>query len=119
MSIKHGYQPMHPPVRHVTQEEMWETLAKHAKPPVSVKALPAAQSPKEKSPPLEWGEPKRTSAEGAGYVRTVCGRFSVSKDGNKTDGFSYTAWSRATTPATNLGCRLKKEEAMALCEADR
>ena len=108
---------MHPPQKVVTQEEMWEKLAKHAKPQVSVKPLPAAQSPKEKSTPLEWLKPIRTSAAGAGYVQTVCGRFSISKDGNPTDGFSYTAWSRATTPATNLGCSIVKDEAIAMCEA--
>lgn len=118
---------MHPPLKQVSQEEMWQTLAKHAKPQVSVKPLPAVPSPKEKSAPLEWLKPVRTSDEGAGYVQTVCGRFSVSKDGNKTDGFTYTAWRRhpdvmeegklRKVMPDNLGCTTDREQAKAWCEA--
>lgn len=68
--------------------------------------------------PLKWEKPVKTSAHGAGYVLTTCGLYSISKDGHEM-GFSYTAWKRNTTPATNLGCVRTREEAEKLCEAAR
>ena len=112
------YSPMHGPQKEVSQEEMWAKLAKHVKPKVEVKLQNEARSPKEKAAPIEWQKPIRTSTHGAGYMLSACGRFSVTKDMHEL-GFTYTAWLRTTHPATNLGCRLKKEEAMALCEAAR
>jgi hypothetical protein len=111
------YQPMGAPQNHVTQEDMWAKLAKNAKPEVKIPPE-ATQSPKEKSGPLEWQKPVRTSPHGAGYVLSQCGLFSISKDGHEL-GFSYTAWKRNTDPATNLGCVRTKEEAEKLCEAAR
>jgi len=86
-----AYSPMHPPQKVVTQEDMWKTLAKHV-PQTSVKLPPAAQSPKEKAAPLEWHKPVRTG-ERSGFVQTVCGRFSISKDASGEE-VSYTAWRR-------------------------
>jgi hypothetical protein len=105
------YSPIREPQKEVSQEEMWAKLAKHTKPRVEVK-LPA------ETRPLEWQKPVKTSPHGAGYMLSACGKFSVTKDMHEL-GFSYTAWLRTTQPATNLGCKLKKEEAMALCEAAR
>lgn len=118
MSPQAPYVPMHAPQKHVTQEEMWEKLAKHAKPQVSVKPLPAGQSPKEKFA-LEWEKPVRTG-ERSGYMLETLGRYSISKDANATE-VTYTAWRRATTRdhvAVNLGCAMKREEAEALCQTD-
>lgn len=118
MSPQAPYVPMHAPQKHVSQEEMWEKLAKHAKPQVSVKPLPAGQSPKEKSA-LEWEKPVRTG-ERSGYVRTVCGRYSITKDVSG-DSVTYSAWRRASDKRSvpvNLGCRSDRESATALCEAD-
>jgi hypothetical protein len=111
------YSPIHPAQEPATQEDMWAKLARNAKPEVKI-TPDAAQSPKEKSAPLEWQKPVRTSPQGAGYVLTVCGRFSISKDGHEM-GFTYTAWKRDTEPATNLGAVRTREEAEKLCEAAR
>lgn len=108
MAVKHGYQPIRAPQKHVSQEEMWATLSKHAKTNVEVTAMP-----------LEWQKPVRTGSNGSGYLLSQCGRFSVTKDvmdDEKTA--TYTAWSRATTPATNLGCVSTKEAAIALAQTD-
>lgn len=113
------YQPMAPAKRCTSTEDMWETLAKRAKPQVSIQPLQAAQSPKAKVS-LEWGLPVWTSArgpEGSGYLPTACGRFSISKDAHEL-GFTYTAWKRDKQPAMNLGCRRTSDEAKLLCEAD-
>jgi hypothetical protein len=110
MTVKHGYSPIHPPRKHVSQEEMWTTLAKHAKANVEVKVT---------AMPLEWLKPVRTGSNGSGYLLSQCGRFSVTKDvmdDEKT--VTYTAWSRATPPPANLGCVSTKEEAIAIAQAD-
>lgn len=115
------YQPMKRPGKDITQEDMWKTLARHAKPEVDVQVQPAAQSPKEKSA-LHWNEPIWTSPHGpngAGYRETVCGRFTISKDAHEL-GFSYTAWKReAQFPPTSLGVKATAKEAMKLCEDAR
>jgi hypothetical protein len=119
MSRLTPYQPMRRPDKGVTQEDMWKTLAKHAKPDIQIS--PEAQSPKEKAP-LEWKDPVWTSQHGqngAGYRETVCGRFTISKDAHEL-GFSYTAWRReASIPPTILGLGASAKEAMKLCEEAR
>src|SRR5262245_61254110 len=104
MVIRHGYQPMHPPQKEVSHEDMLRILARHA------------SKTKRR---LEWDKPVKTGRL-SGYMKTLCGGWSISKDACR-DEVSYTAWRSPTkTEATvNLGCRLKVEEAKALCEADR
>src|SRR3569833_1081710 len=117
MSRLMPYQPMRRPEKGVSQEDMWKTLAKHAKPDIQVH--PETQSPQEKAP-LEWREPVWTSPHGqngAGYRETACGRFTISKDAHEL-GFSYTAWKRESAfPPTVLGVEANAKEAMELCEA--
>lgn len=119
MSRLMPYQPMRRPEQSHTQEDMWKTLARHAKPDIQIS--PETQSPKEKAP-LEWKDPVWTSRHGpngAGYRETVCGRFTISKDAHEL-GFSYTAWRRESEfPPTTLGVKRTAKEAMALCEDSR
>jgi len=110
------YQPMRPVQKGVTQEDMWKTLARHAKP--DIQANPETQSPQAKAP-LEWKPPVWTSPrgpEGAGYRETVCGRFTISKDAHEL-GFSYAAWRREKEfPPTMLGIKKTGNDALKLCE---
>jgi hypothetical protein len=97
---------------------MWEKLAKHAPPRVSVKPLQAAQSPKEKPDlKLQWDKPVWTNAEKtAGYILEARGRWSIERSAG-----IYTAWRRATVRnhvAVNLGCSKDRTNAEALCQAD-
>lgn len=105
------YVPMHPKTPEVPMSRMQEILARNTA-RVEVKIEPPPREP------LKWEKPVKTSAHGAGYVLTTCGLYSISKDGHEM-GFSYTAWKRNTTPATNLGCVRTREEAEKLCEAAR
>lgn len=122
MVIRHGYQPIRPPQKQCTQEEMWATLAKHTKAEVRVHVSNETQSPKEKSAPLEWQKPVRTG-EMSGYVLTTCLKYSVSKDcvGGKP---MYLAWkcrfdaSGKRELPTHLGIRLSLIEAQHLCELE-
>ncbi len=113
------YSPMGKPEKHVTQQQMWETLAKRAKPQVAVR--PETQSPQAKAP-LEWKEPVWTSDRGnrgSGYLETVCGRFTISRTEHEL-GYSYSAWRReAEFPPTSLGVVSNLDEAKKLCEAAR
>jgi hypothetical protein len=124
MVVRYGYQPIRPPEKGVTQEDMWKTLAKHAQTEVEVHLLRNAArvgaSPKEKLRrplPLVWKQPVKTG-EISGYVLTRCGRFSISKDSVMGKPM-YTAWRRSETrdlPPLNLGVRLTRNEAERLCE---
>jgi hypothetical protein len=123
MSIKHGYQPMHPPAKEVSQEEMWTKIAKHTRGYVQVS--PVVASPKERSA-LEWLKPVRTG-ERSGYVQTVCGRYSISKDVVGPE-IIYTAWRRVPGAIRgakpykempiHLGVSMKREKAEELCQTD-
>jgi hypothetical protein len=107
------YQPMHPAPAEISQDRMQEILARNAR--IDVKVEP-------KKEPLQWQKPVKTGAHGQGYMLSECGKFSVTKDMHEL-GFTYTAWDRRPTTggqmATNLGCKLTKDEAIALCEAAR
>lgn len=106
------YIPMHPKVPDVSIDRMQEILARNAKIEVKV------EQPKKE--PLKWQKPTKTGDHGQGYMLSECGRFSITKDMHEL-GFSYTAWDCRPTKlgkmAENLGCRLKKDDAIALCEA--
>jgi hypothetical protein len=104
---------MRGPEKHITQEDMWATLAKHSPVPAPVKPPEAGVSPKEKLPALQWLEPVKTGAN-AGYVRTACGQFSISKD-SVFGRAMYTAWKLKV----ELGIRPTRIEAEGLCEAAR
>lgn len=113
------YQPMGPRTVPAGDEQvagMFRKLASRAG--VNVSVCPETQSPQAKSI-LEWRDPVWTSqhgSNGAGYRETVCGRFTISKDGHEL-GFSYTAWRReAEFPPTLLGVKATAKEAMNLCE---
>jgi hypothetical protein len=120
------YSPMHGPQKLVSQEDMWKKLEKHSGARPLVKPPEATQSPKEKSDPLQWHPPVRTHEGGAGYMASQCGRFSISKDGHKTTGFTYTAWKvlpddpagRKVMPV-NLGCVRNLADAKTLCCLER
>lgn len=73
------YVPFPVSQKHVTQEDMWQTLAKHAKPQVQIPN--ETQSPQAKpAVTLEWEEPVWTSADhSTGYILSRCGHWSVSK----------------------------------------
>lgn len=89
---------------------MWAKLAKHTKANVEVKVT---------AMPLQWQKPVRTGSNGSGYLLSQCGRFSVTKDVMDDEkAVTYTAWRRASTPATNLGCVSTKDAAIALAQAD-
>lgn len=110
---------MRGPEKHVTQEEMWAKLAKHAKAEVEVQLSKRSEAPKEQfrvREPLKWDKPVKTG-EIAGYVLSQCGRFSISKDSVRGAPM-YTAWARRKPPheSINLGVRLTREEAERLCE---
>jgi hypothetical protein len=120
------YSPLHEPQKHVTQEDMWEKLARNTKPQAQVSN--AAQSPKAKVS-LQWNPPVWTSSHGplgSGYLLTACGRFTVSKDAHEL-GFTYSAWRRHPDMFANgkrykempepLGCCRTSDEAKQLCEA--
>lgn len=117
------YVPMRKPGKAVTQEDMWETLAKHTKPQVEIHLQNAGESPKEKAPlaRLEWQTPVRTSADGStGYVVSVCGRYAISKD--RVRGATMYTASRVRRPDEPilLGIRTTRADAEALCnEAHR
>jgi hypothetical protein len=107
---------MHAPRKEVSQEDMWTTLAKHA----PVKRPQVVATAKPELPPLEWCEPVKTGAL-SGYVLTMDGHFSVSKDVVRGAPM-YTAWDRRPKPvamAINLGVRLALVEAKKLCELAR
>jgi hypothetical protein len=102
---------------------MWKTLARHGgSPPV---AHPTTSAP-ETNEPLQWHPPVRTHEGGAGYMASLCGQFSISKDGHKTTGFTYTAWrvlphdanGRSVMPV-NLGCVRNLPDAKTLCCLER
>lgn len=128
MVVRHGYQPIRPPEKQLTQEDMWKTLAKHAHAEVRILRENAAQSPKEKPAvalrPLKWQKPVRTG-ELSGYVLSQCGRYSISRDSVK-GAVMYTAWKRSPPdadgryqlPKANLGVRLTRKEAEHLCELE-
>ena len=122
MAISHGYQPIHAPTKQCTQEDMWATLAKHAKVEVEIHLSKAAQSPQEKPAvalqPLEWLKPVKTG-ENAGYVLTQCGRFSIEKRFVRGKPM-YMAWLRKEPPhdSISLGIRLTRREAEHLCELE-
>lgn len=115
---KAAYSPMHKPAKAVTQEDMWETLSRHAKSEVQIHREKVAETPKaELRPPLEWCDPVKTGPI-SGYVLSQCGHFSISKDSVHGKPM-YTAWDRRVTPpamAINLGVRLERKEAEHLCE---
>jgi len=96
--------------KYVSQETMWEKLARHSKPSVAV------ATPKAELPPLQWLEPVKTGKR-SGYVLTACGAYSISKDASENS-VSYTAWKRGDPP-TNLGCVATRAEAEMLIEANR
>jgi hypothetical protein len=100
------FQPMRPPQKEVSVEEMWEKIAKHV-PPGTIK--PQSREV------LKWDKPVRTG-ELSGYMLEVHGRYSITKDASGTE-VTYTAWKRATRSGAevNLGCVTKREEAEALC----
>jgi hypothetical protein len=109
------YQPMRKAQKAVTQEDMWSTLARHAKVEVRIHLEKAVEAPKEQRPPLEWCEPVKTGAI-SGYVLSRCGDFSISKD-SVNGAPMYSAWDRRTKPmATLLGIRTARWEAEKLCE---
>jgi hypothetical protein len=108
---------MRSPEKSVSQEDMWKVLEKHGG-----TRPKAGQSPKEKSaialPPLEWDKPVKTG-DNAGYVLTLCGRYSVSKD-SVFGRAMYSAWRRHTPEMPDhLGIRDTLAEAQHLCELNR
>lgn len=100
--------------KHVTQEDMWNTLSKHAKPQVHVQVSPAVATPKAELRVLQWEKPVKTGRL-SGYVRTACGRFSISKEEVGDNEVLYTAWVMGKTPS--LGTVTTREAAEKLCEA--
>lgn len=93
---------MHPPEKTVTQDRMQEILARR-----SVGA----------APPLAWDKPVKTG-ERSGYMQSVCGKFTLSRDVVGED-LVYCAWRVATIRnhmADNLGCVKTVEEAKELAE---
>lgn len=119
MSPLMPYQPMKRPEKGVTQEDMWKTLAKHAKPDIQIG--PKTQSAQPKAP-LEWKDPVWTSDRGnrgSGYQETVCGLFTISRTEHEL-GYSYSAWRRESEfPPTSLGVVSSSDEAKKLCEGAR
>lgn len=115
------YSPMRAPEKHVTQEDMWETLKKHAQSEVELQlSKREGQTPKAELPvrkPLKWQKAVKTG-EISGYMLSADGAFSVSKDSVRGKPM-YSAWKRDTDPATNLGVRLTLLEAQHLCELAR
>jgi len=112
------YSPMHAPAKAVTQEKMWDVLAKHTpgfKPP---KAGETAQPDLRVREPLVWLKPVKTG-DGSGYVLTQCGRFSIEK--RPVNGAPmYMAWLRKDPPhdSVTLGIRTTLKEAEHLCELE-
>jgi hypothetical protein len=105
--------------KHVTQEDMWATLARHANVEVQVQLSKEREAPKEQlrvREPLKWHEPVKTGGV-SGYVLSQCGRFSISKDSVKGKPM-YMAWLRKDPPhdSVSLGIRLTLKEAEHLCE---
>lgn len=120
MSVKHGYQPMHPPHKPVSHDRMQEILRKHAK--AEVKAWPSASESAPPPPPprpktiLQWQKPE----PGATGVRTVCEWYSCCKvmlDGK----WVYEVWTREplTSGMKNLAMGLASfEEGQKIAQAD-
>jgi len=101
----------------VSQEDMWRVLEKHGG--IRPKEVQTAKPELRKAlPPLEWDKPVKTG-ENAGYVLTLCGRYSISKDSVRGKAM-YTAWLRRTeNPERMLGIRDHLEEAKHLCQLDQ
>lgn len=113
------YNPMHAAQKQVSMEDMWSTLESHP----GCHRPTVGQSPKEKSaialPPLEWDKPVKTG-DNAGFVLSLCGRYSISKDSVRGKAM-YSAWLRrqGETPERMIGIRDHREEAERMCELDR
>lgn len=117
---------MREPRKEVSQERMWETLAKHAKAQVEVHRKTVGESPKEKLrervDALDWLEPVKTGKD-TGYVLTRCGHFSVAKvvvcGKPMYHAFRVTVIAgKRDYPQIGLGVRLTPEDAKHLCELD-
>lgn len=114
MSRPLPYSPMHAPQKNVTQEDMWNVLAKHSSLPV--KTPEAGQTPKaELRSQIEWAAPVKTG-ESAGYILSLCGRFSITKSPSQGKPM-YMAWLRKIPPTDSviLGVRDVLKEAQHLC----
>jgi len=111
------YQPMRKPQKDVSQQRMFDILAKHS--PIPVKTPQVGETPKAELPPLEWQTPVRTG-ELAGYVLSADGGFSVDKSPVKGVPM-YSAWKRKQPAHESipLGVRLSLAEAQHLCELAR
>jgi hypothetical protein len=109
---------MHPPQKDVSQEDMWKVLEKHGGTRPKEGQTPKAELRKT-LPRLEWDKPVKTG-ENSGYLLSLCGLFSISKDSVKGVAM-YTAWRRrqGETPERMLGIRDHLAEAKHLCERDR
>jgi len=112
------YQPIHAPQKQVTQEDMWQVLEKHGGTRPKAGQTPKAELLK-LLPPLEWDKPVRTG-ENAGYLLSLCGRYSISKDSVMGKAM-YAAWIRrqGEIPERMIGIRDHLDEAKHLCELDR
>jgi hypothetical protein len=118
------YNPMHGQAKAVTQEDMWEVLARHTP---GFKPLKAGGSPKEKlriREPLMWHDvvwtgPKEKPRQ-SGYILSQCGRFSIDGRVVKRGVYHYMAWLRKepSHESVSLGIRLTRKEAEHLCDLE-
>jgi hypothetical protein len=110
---------MHAAQKQVSMEDMWATLESHP----GCHRPTVVQTPKAESaialPPLDWDKPVKTG-ENSGYLLSLCGLFSISKDSVKGVAM-YTAWRRrqGEIPERMLGIRDHLDEAKHICELDR
>lgn len=116
MGTNAPYQPMHPPKKTVTQQEMLAILEKRQPKESAIQRKQGPVPPAPEDPPkiLQWQAPV-IHADGTGYMESQCLRYTVDKV--KVMGkFRYTAHKRLSEWSFTLGCEDSAKEAQSLCE---
>lgn len=114
------YSPMHKPRKPVSESDMHETLAKHAKPGQAGAAAPTnPNSPGDSTPAapaLEWLAPRKELG-GVYVLESTCKRFAVhaQKQGSE---WIYEALIQTPTWNNVLTLAKSKAEAIAACEVE-
>lgn len=103
------YQPIHPPKKQVSDEQMWAILERNSKPKVEV-----VQSPQAKPPELlTWTKPVAGSSDGSAHIDSACGRFRIERRKG-----TYYAMTNGPEFRFELGRKTTADEAKALCETE-
>jgi hypothetical protein len=117
MTVKHGYQPMRPPQKHVSFDRMAEILSKHTQP--KVQAVLVSGGVPRCPAVLEWQKPVITSP-GSANQKSVDGRYRIDKIVSQTI-VQYTVWRLSEVQGVlhkRLGCVEESPAARALAQTD-